>query len=129
MRTVAIAIHGLGMLGDPADGLPVLTDALGRFQALGQRRDEANVRLSLGEAYLATGDHAGAAVELTAALAMYREFDLPYWTGRALDRLGELHGARRDTRRAVEAWQEALALFDRLGAADAERVRDRLGQS
>jgi hypothetical protein len=60
---------------------------------------------------------------------MYREFELPYWTARALDRLGELHCRRGDTRCAVEAWQEALALFGRLGAADAARVRDRLGQS
>jgi DNA-binding SARP family transcriptional activator/tetratricopeptide (TPR) repeat protein len=128
-RIAAFAVHALGLLADPPEGLRLLADALRRVRALGQRRDEANVRLSLGDAHLAVGDHAAAATELSAALAMYREFELPYWTARALDRLGELHCRRGDTRYAVEAWQEALALFDRLGAADAERVRDRLGQS
>lgn len=127
-RTVARGAHALALLADPSDRPKLLADARAQFQDLSQRRDEADVWLSLGEAHLATGDHTAAEAELTTALAMYREFEVPYWTGRSLDRLGELHCARGDAAGAVAAWEEALALFDRLGAADAARVRDRLGR-
>ena len=91
-------------------------DFIARLRAqLGGPRDGALLRFSLGQALLAHGDAAGAAVALREAVAFDAEYSAAWkLLGRALDSSGE----RAD---AIDAFEEGIAVAHRRGDSQAEK--------
>jgi predicted negative regulator of RcsB-dependent stress response len=62
-------------------------------------------------------------MNLDQALALAREIGYPYAEGRVLQTYGELYVKTGDRERARQRFQEALAIFQRVGAkADVEHT-------
>ncbi|WP_112263265.1 AfsR/SARP family transcriptional regulator [Lentzea terrae] len=107
-------------LFEPAEKL--LATARDGCRDVGDRFGEALVRRTLGELRLAAGDHAGARIVLTEALASFVALGLPLWRARTLRDLGAVHaclGAFEDVDRC---WGEAAELFARLGTRESAEV-------
>jgi DNA-binding SARP family transcriptional activator len=83
----------------------------------------------LGEALLATGQPGQAHGEYAAALTGAREISDRREQASAHDGLGRVHHATRELRKARHHWKQALAIYARLGAPEADQVRDRLAET
>ena len=51
---------------------------------------------------------------------------MPLWQARTLDRLGMVQASSGQPHAAQVAWQQALVLFDQVGAPEAQAVAQRL---
>jgi DNA-binding CsgD family transcriptional regulator len=120
------ALVGLGRRAEAEAALGFLeecADATGRTSALGAaRRCRAHLAMANGE----IAEALAAAEEAAALLA---QVPLPFEHARSLLVLGEVNRRARRKRRAREAFESALLLFERLGAALwAERARDQIAR-
>jgi len=96
--------------------------ALARFRALGERRREADVLYSLGQARLRLERNAAALEAYQGALALFRAQGREREAGRALNYTGQVQRYLGRPREALESYREALALNRRLGERWAEAV-------
>jgi tetratricopeptide (TPR) repeat protein len=110
-----------------------------RHQALASCREALTLQLELGdELGLATtwhelgyiqsrfGQHRHAVDSYLHALELRRDLDLPGDEAETLAHLGDAHHLTGDPHAARDAWQRALAILDRLGHPDVDRVRAKL---
>jgi DNA-binding SARP family transcriptional activator len=106
---------------------------LGKYTEAAQHASESHALTGeggslrcLGRAYAGLGDHATGAHHLERAAARYRELDRRYDAADSLRLLGEVRLSAGDRAGARDAWQQALAEFERQGHLDAGRVREHL---
>ena len=125
MRT-ANAMYVLGMALARADripeGLDRLNQALALFRETRQPLWEGVAHFRMAEAHLAARRPAQAAGHAEQALAL-RGIGGEWMRGRMLTVLGRALVALGQRDRARVCWKDALAVFDTMGASDAEEVR------
>ncbi|MBH5335300.1 tetratricopeptide repeat protein [Streptomyces pactum] len=115
---LGLALHHAGR---QAEALVQLTEALTLFRENRQRLWEGSTHARLAEVHLAAGRPAEAATHAEQALALrfvggeWRRGIVLTVLGKALDEIGQPDRARA-------CWNEALAIHQRLGAAEAEEV-------
>ncbi|MBP8537347.1 tetratricopeptide repeat protein [Streptomyces sp. MK37H] len=123
--TLGIALTRTGRLDE---ALAHLTQALGIFRDTRQQLWEGMAHFRLAETHLAAGRPARAAWHAERSLAMqglcgeWRRGSLLTVLGKALSAVGQ-------TDRARECWQEALAIYERLGSPEREEVSALMGAS
>ncbi|MGW7689440.1 ATP-binding protein [Streptomyces asiaticus] len=123
--TLGIALTRTGRLDE---ALAHLTQALGIFRDTRQQLWEGMAHFRLAETHLAAGRPARAAWHAERSLAMqglcgeWRRGSLLTVQGKALAAVGQ-------TDRARECWQEALAIYERLGSPEREEVSALMGAS
>ncbi|HWI08973.1 MAG TPA: AAA family ATPase [Solirubrobacteraceae bacterium] len=123
------ALEALIVLGR-LDRAEALVDAL---EARGRELDRAWARATGGRCrglLLATrGDLGGATTALDGALAEHDRIEMPFERARTLLARGLVERRARRRTQAKQSFEEALAIFDRMGATVwAERARQELGR-
>jgi len=113
-------------LGRHQEAAEHIEQALAVARATGTSKDEADVLVLMGLLLLATGEPRDAGARFTTALDLGTELDLPHMRARAYDGLGRACDALGDADQARQHWQQALAIFTRLGVPEADQVRARL---
>ncbi|UGY91994.1 AfsR/SARP family transcriptional regulator [Streptomyces gobiensis] len=114
--------------GRTAEGLRQLTQALGIFHDSRQTRWEGVVHFRIAEAHMMEGraslaaSHAEQAIALRLIGGEYRRATVLVVLGKALAALGQSDRARA-------CWQDALAIFEGLGSAEADETRELLSPS
>ncbi|QMU79866.1 tetratricopeptide repeat protein [Streptacidiphilus sp. PB12-B1b] len=126
----AVTLGNLGMLqiaeGLPRDAVDSYQQGLELSRAAGHRYAEAAIVSNLGEAYVALGCYAEAVEYCRVALDLCAAIGTEHGRAVTLSCLGQaLEGTGR-TEEARTALAEAVQIFDRLGAPDAEAARSRL---
>lgn len=84
--------------------------------------DGASMR-ALGLGYAALGEHATSAAHFTRAIEWFRSHDAEFDEAATLRHLGNVRASAGDVDSARSALATARAMFERLGYADADRVR------
>ncbi|MFI1965711.1 BTAD domain-containing putative transcriptional regulator [Streptomyces pathocidini] len=109
--------------GRPAEALEQLSDAYGVFHESRQRLWEGMTLFRMAEVHLAARRASQAAAQAEQALAVLRGIGGEWRRGNVLTVLGRaLHSVgHRDRARAC--WDEALAIYESLGSAEADEVR------
>lgn len=105
------------------EAVAVYLRALEQSRTLGDQHLESGVLASLGRAELELGELDRARERLEASVRIAGD---EFVRGLALDGLGSVCAAVGDGSGARAHWTEALAILDRIGAAEAEQVRRRL---
>ncbi|MGD0244326.1 MAG: tetratricopeptide repeat protein [Streptosporangiaceae bacterium] len=131
------ALSELGALqhatGDYPSAIASLTRAAELAGNIGERADEAEALNNLGDLYLDTGATGDAHERYTRAHAIAAGIDLALEDARALEGTGRCLLRLGQTADGTVALHDALALYQRIGSAQAERVaktlRDQAGTS
>jgi tetratricopeptide (TPR) repeat protein/transcriptional regulator with XRE-family HTH domain len=127
----ASAIANLGIVQSLAGEYPAatasLTQALGMQRELGDRGNAAAILNDLGEVLTKLGDIPHARDRHTEALAIARDINKPLEQARALEGIGNCLAGNGEPD-APAYWRQALTVYSQLGAPDAERIRETLGQ-
>jgi tetratricopeptide (TPR) repeat protein len=100
--------------------------ALAIFRDQGLMDGETDVLIGLGGTLLAAGRPEQAIVHLRRALRFASTSDYADMRARAAHRLGSAYLAMDDLGEARGLWEEALAIYTRLGTPSAQEVRDLL---
>jgi tetratricopeptide (TPR) repeat protein/transcriptional regulator with XRE-family HTH domain len=116
-------------LGRYQEAAEHIEQALAAAQATGTSKDEAEALILLGKLLLVTGKPRDAHASFAAALDLGIELDLRHIRARTHDGLGRACQALGDADQARRHWQQALAIFTKLGVPEAEQVRARLAAS
>ena len=88
---------------------------------------EAATAAAKGAVQLASGDAGSALTCLRAAVAAWRELEVPYESARARALMGDAYWQRGDADGARLEWESAQEIFERLGATpDVEAIATRL---
>ncbi|MFD8723533.1 BTAD domain-containing putative transcriptional regulator [Streptomyces sp. NPDC059629] len=129
----AATLNGAGWqhasLGQHQQALDHCRQALALQQELGDDISAADTWDSIGSAVHHLGRYDEAVTSFRNALALYQQSGgAPWYVAGTLQRLGETHLSAGQPEAARTAWTEALAIRERLGHADAERLRTRLRQ-
>nr|WP_280524624.1 BTAD domain-containing putative transcriptional regulator [Streptomyces eurocidicus] len=129
-RANALYAYGIALTesGRPAEAVRSLTDALAVFQAGRQRWWEGMTAWRLTVAHLATGDPAAAARHAELALTVLRDLGDDLRSAHVLTLLGHALGPVGQEDRARACWREALATYERLGAAERTEVQGLLAE-
>jgi tetratricopeptide (TPR) repeat protein len=117
---LGIALCAAGRLGE---ALLQLNQALAIFRESRQRWWEGMTFFRLAQVELAAHRPGEAAANAEQALVMLRDIGGDWRRASALSTLGHALDGLGHTDRARGCWQEALALFEGLGAPEAEEVR------
>jgi tetratricopeptide (TPR) repeat protein/transcriptional regulator with XRE-family HTH domain len=104
-----------------------LEQALTLFRQAGYHFGEIRTLFSLAEARHGAGQPAAAQAELTAALRLAAETDNTYQQANAHRDLADSHHRAGEGEQARHHWQQALTLYTRLGAPEADQLRSRSG--
>jgi tetratricopeptide (TPR) repeat protein/DNA-binding XRE family transcriptional regulator len=127
---VADILGNLGVaqlqLGQPGRAGASLRRALALATESGDVSLQAQLLNGLGEVHAAAGQPEQARASYAAALRIARETGGKHELARACYGLGESCQAAGDTRQARRHWHDAMALYEALGAPEAESVRARL---
>lgn len=118
-----------GRLGDYEQALSHCQEALETFRTLGDRHGEARTLDSIGYACCHLGQHHQAISCYHLALGIYQDLGDGYGQDIQADlfrHLGEAQLAAGDPGSARDAWQQALAILDRLHHPDAGQLHARL---
>lgn len=126
----ARALNSLGwyhaLLGHHQQALTHCQQALNISRELGDHDGEAAALDSLGYTYQHIDHHDQAITHYQQSITLYRDLDNHYYQARALMKLGDARHATGNFATTREAWQQALAILDRLGHPDAGTVRVKL---
>jgi tetratricopeptide (TPR) repeat protein len=129
-RNAGITLRGIGLaeaeLGQFAQSVADLRQALDLFSRLNLRLDVAMTWNGLGETYQRAGDALRAAAAFAEALATSGQSGSEYEQARAHYRLGQLALAARDPSAAREHWTQALERYQMLGVPQATQTRREL---
>ncbi|WP_438487454.1 AfsR/SARP family transcriptional regulator [Streptomyces sp. S186] len=123
MYALALAYTQAGRLAEASERLAA---ALGIFQDSRQRFWEGMTNFRLAEVDLAAGRPTAAANRAEQALTALRGIGGESWRASALTTLGRALNEIGHSGRARVCWQEALAIFERLGSAESTAVRNLL---
>jgi tetratricopeptide (TPR) repeat protein len=124
----ALAMVGLVRLrqGDDQRASDLLHESLALCEQTGDLSTRAFTLNGLGEMLLATGRTAAAQARYTAALEVAGQAEDKYEQARAHEGLAATRQADGAADQAHQHWQEALTLYDELGAPEAGPVRTQL---
>jgi tetratricopeptide (TPR) repeat protein/transcriptional regulator with XRE-family HTH domain len=129
----ALTLEQLGevnlRLGRLSTARTLLDQALPVFSAYQDRYGQARALRARGELRHAEGQYRRAADDLEQSLTRWRELNRPQWEARTLADLGDVYASVGNRQAAEVAWREALAIFQALGAPDAEALGERLSTS
>jgi tetratricopeptide (TPR) repeat protein/transcriptional regulator with XRE-family HTH domain len=103
--------------------------SLALCREIGDRPGEALALNGLGEAFIAAGKLGHARAEHAAALGLAAQIGYKYEEARAHNGLARAYHATGRTGQARRHWQESLAIYTGLGAAEADQVRDQLASA
>jgi tetratricopeptide (TPR) repeat protein len=117
-----------GLLGEYDQALAGCRQALSLSRELGLLTCEANTWDSLGYAHQRLGHYPQALSCYQRAITLFSSLGHRYHHAVALVHLGDTQAARGAPQLAREAWRQGLAILEDLGHADADQVRDQLGQ-
>lgn len=127
---LANANYALGMAlaqaGQADDALARLRQALTTFRDKRQRLWEGMTLFRLAEAHLALADPAQAAPFAEQALATLRDIGGGWRRAQVLTVLGRALSGIGQAGRARACWEQALAVFEKLGSKDSVEVRNLL---
>jgi tetratricopeptide (TPR) repeat protein len=126
LSSLGRAQSALGEFRDAADSL---TAALRIHRELGHRLGIAYALLGLGDLALRRGDARAARPSYAEGLELARVGGAQLDQGQALTGLGDCAAATDEPEEAAVRWREALAIFQRIGAPDADAVGVRLRTS
>jgi tetratricopeptide (TPR) repeat protein/transcriptional regulator with XRE-family HTH domain len=116
----------LQLTGDVEGALDCLTQALEQFRDLGIRIGESVALNGLGELACRTGHRDQARHRHSAALAIAREIAVPLGDAHARDGLGQACLSDGNTDEGVTYLRQALDIYQRTSAPDAQRVQAQL---
>jgi tetratricopeptide (TPR) repeat protein len=129
-RQIALTLSDLGAALISAHRAPEAITALQEAEhLLGEASDplsEARTRKRLGTAQEHIGDFATAAENMRRALEVMRDIDSQRGQADVLESLGDLAERTSQLAEARRCYEEALAIFIRLGGPDAARIRNHL---
>ena len=113
------ALNNLGMLeirlGDPNAAIPLLQQALDRYQVAGYATGVQSGLGQLGMAYMALGDPGQAFVVLDSAFTLATRQGLEQEQASILEAMADLYRAAGDFRRALEMYDSAQTINAELG--------------
>jgi tetratricopeptide (TPR) repeat protein/transcriptional regulator with XRE-family HTH domain len=115
--------------GDCQQAIGYLRQAFGQFRQAGNQYGEIVTLRSLAQALRQAGQPAAAHAELETALRLAAETDNTYQQAAAHCDVAESHRQVGDDVQARRHWHQALALYTRVGAKEADEVRSRLSGS
>lgn len=128
--------HSLTSLGSADLGQGRLSEAADHYQQglalcreTGDRSGEAEALSGIGEVLIAADDPGQACTKYAAALTLAREIGEQDQLARAHTGLANAYHAMGDSVAARRHWQEALILYDRLGAREADELRATLAST
>jgi CHAT domain-containing protein/tetratricopeptide (TPR) repeat protein len=102
--------------------------ALARAQATGDRAGESRALISLGDGYVARGEHPQALTNYQAGLSIAREIGIRREESLALVGLGDTYQGLGDTPQALAHYQQGLAVAREIGVREVEaRALNSLG--
>jgi len=129
-RDEALALANLGEIdlrqGRYAQAIGRLQRSLAMCRESGDRQVEADALNGLGEAFLAAGRPDDARTHHAAAVDSASHIGNTYEQARAHNGLGRAHHALGDLGQARRQWQQALTLYESLGAPEADQIRAQL---
>ena len=114
-----------GELGDHHRALTFCQQSLSQHQELGNHPGQAMAWDSIGYAHQHLGHHAEAIACYRHAIDLFRDLG-HHEEAITLDHLGDTHHAAGNFESAGSAWQQSLAVLDRLGHPNADKVRAKL---
>ncbi|MFJ6697261.1 AfsR/SARP family transcriptional regulator [Streptomyces sp. NPDC091272] len=106
----------------------VLLEALDTFTESRQQFWQGMTRFRLAELQLAQGEPARAAAQAEQALSLLHGIGGEWRRANVLTVLGRSLSLLNQSGRAEVCWQEALAMYERLGSPEADEVRGLLGR-
>ncbi len=125
----AIVLNELGILHRVTGNYPAAADshqhALRLYRDLGDRYGQAEALNGLGET-LCRSSASHAALHHTQALAIARDLGIPQEEARALEGISHCHMHDGDLIESTAHLQQALAIYQRIGAPDAQRIQETL---
>jgi tetratricopeptide (TPR) repeat protein len=111
--------------GDYLDATASLNQALQLFRDLGDRHGQAVAFINLGELLFVSSAH-GALSHHIQALSIAREINAPIQEARALEGIGRCRIREGNPGQGAAYLREALAIYRRIGAPQAQRVETTL---
>jgi len=103
-----------------------MTRALELFRHLGERRGEAEASINLGQLRFLSSAHREARGYYTQALSIARDINAPVEQARALEGIGRCHSQEGNPDQGSAHLRQALAIYRRIGAPEAQRVEANL---
>ena len=129
----AWALEHLGVVqehtGNHQAAIDSLNQALQLSRDLGYRRTQAAVSIDLGRLMSRSSAYSDAHVYFSRALRIAREIKAPVLEARALEAIGHSYFLEENPNRGTECLQQALTVYRRIGAAEAQRVEEALAKS
>jgi tetratricopeptide (TPR) repeat protein len=129
----AWALEHLGVVqehtGNHQAAIDSLDQALQLSRDLGYRRTQAAVSIDLGRLMSQSSAYSDAHVYFSRALRIAREIKAPVLEARALEAIGHSYFLEENPNRGTEYLQQALTVYRRIGAAEAQRVEEALAKS
>ena len=114
------------LTGDHPAAAASLTRALQLFRDLGDRRGQAEASVNLGELLLLSSAHREARGYFAQALSIARDIKAPVLEALALEGIGRSHIREGDPGQGAAHLRQALAIYRRIGAPEAQRVETTL---
>ncbi|WUA08416.1 tetratricopeptide repeat protein [Nocardia sp. NBC_01377] len=112
--------------GNHRKAVTMATETLAYYRELGYEEGSADILLTLGAAESWLGSFEVALEHVEISLSVDRELGDHYRAALATEQLGDIHDRRGTSHRAVEYWENALAMFDDLRHPDRARVAAKL---
>jgi DNA-binding SARP family transcriptional activator/tetratricopeptide (TPR) repeat protein len=113
-------------MGEYEQAIEVCQRALELFVKIDDPTNQAAACDSLGVAYQNLGLHREAVAHYRRALDLLEETGERFFVAIVLSHLGEAYQIAGEIPAARHAWQQALAIFTKLGAREAQGLRDKL---
>ena len=123
-------LHNLGVVqqltGDCPAAAASLTRALELFRDLGDWHGQAGALINLGELLFLSSAYREARGYFAQALGIARDIDTPVEEARALEGIGRCHVQEGNPGQGAADLRQALAIYRRIGAPEAQRVETTL---
>lgn len=119
--------HRLGAAGQRAEALDALERAEAAFTRAGDPLEAARSKMSRAMSVKQTGDFEGALRLAREAMSVYETHGGRIAAADALHNVGELERLRGNPAASARAYQDALAMYEALGSADAAYAELNLG--
>jgi tetratricopeptide (TPR) repeat protein len=129
-RGQAWSLRDLGVVqqrtGDCPAAAASLTQALQLFRDLGDWHGQAGALINLGELLFLSSAYREARGYFAQALGIARDIDTPVEEARALEGIGRCHVQEGNPGQGAADLRQALAIYRRIGAPEAQRVETTL---
>jgi tetratricopeptide (TPR) repeat protein len=123
---LTMGAHCTSVLGRPTEGAETCKQALVIYREIGNPEGIADALCTLALALQLAGEPAQAVEHYRESIRLDYELDDRYYTAYALNNVGDSYWDLGQSAAAVEAWEQALAIFDQLNQPDAYDVRAKL---